>query len=102
MGLVRGCHDAGCRVDCAGDHAADEHGDVERKGIGSSERHSVRNTTLKRLKDLTASGYDTVARVVNGLNGSPYDRSRTIDVTMATHCGSADMPSWMLGRKDSR
>ena len=38
--------------------------------------------TVKQVKDLTASGYDIVAAVVNCLNVSPYLGMRTIELTV--------------------
>jgi hypothetical protein len=44
--------------------------------------------TVKQIKDLTASGYDIVAAVINCLNASPYDGSRTIDLTVTVEPGA--------------
>ena len=44
--------------------------------------------TVKQAKDLTASGYDIVAAVVNCLNESPYSGTRTIDLTVTVESGA--------------
>ena len=44
--------------------------------------------TVKQVKALTAEGYDIVAAVVNCLNDSPYDGSRTIDLTVTLEPGA--------------
>jgi len=45
------------------------------------------SVTVKQVKDLTASGYDIVAAVVNCLNASPYYGSNTIELTVAVESG---------------
>jgi hypothetical protein len=48
--------------------------------------------TVKQVKDLTASGYDIVAAVINCLNESPYNGSRTIELTVTVKSGSGEIP----------
>ena len=48
--------------------------------------------TVKQVKDLTASGYDIVAAVVNCLNQSPYNGSRAIELTVTVKSGTGEIP----------
>jgi hypothetical protein len=48
--------------------------------------------TVKQVKDLTASGYDIVAAVVNCLNESPYNGSRAIELTVTVKSGTGEIP----------
>jgi hypothetical protein len=48
--------------------------------------------TVKQVKELTASGYDIVAAVVNCLNESPYNGSRTIELTVSVKSGTGETP----------
>jgi hypothetical protein len=48
--------------------------------------------TVKQVKDLTASGYDIVAAVVNCLNESPYDGSRAIELTVTVESRPGEIP----------
>jgi hypothetical protein len=48
--------------------------------------------TVKQVKDLTASGYDIVAAVVNCLNESPYNGSRAIELTVTVESGPGEIP----------